>query len=149
MRPHIRPLDAQDTPAQPDSAATPLPFPLLRTSATPITPALDKGKGRQLDVPLLATTPPVTVKTEPGADGDDDGPGGKKKKKEQTYRHLIRHLPGKHAMKKDAHLMTLVQEPPKQRMVIQPFDSGVLMRAFNVKDGGLPGVRCYVPRVSH
>lgn len=140
VRPHIKPLDQQDTPPHPQSA-------------------LDKGKGRLLD--SLGTGagasgagaglggrqvsmgpvagPSAPIKTEPGADGDEDGLGGKKKKKEQSYRHLIRHLPGKHTMKKDNHLMTLINAPPKQRMPIVPFDAGVLARAFTVKDGGLPG----------
>ena len=93
-----------------------------------------------------------------GQDGDDED-GGKKKK--NSYKHLIKGIPGtlcfapllliqrthiswppgKHSMRKDEYLTTIMQVPPKQRMAITPFDQKTQREAFSVSLEGLKGVR--------
>lgn len=51
------------------------------------------------------------------------------------------YLVGKHSMKKDDYLMTIMQVPPKQRIAITPFDSRTQREAFSVSLDGLKGVR--------
>ncbi|KAJ3745247.1 hypothetical protein EV360DRAFT_57459 [Lentinula raphanica] len=96
----------------------------------------DKGKGKEI-------VPPQMVQT-PAADGqdadDDDGPGGKgEKKKKNSYKHLIKGVPGKHSMKKDDYLTNLMSAPPKQRVRISEFDSRTQRDAFTVSLEGLKG----------
>ncbi|KAJ3714222.1 hypothetical protein EV361DRAFT_909740 [Lentinula raphanica] len=96
----------------------------------------DKGKGKEV-------VPPQMVQT-PAADGqdadDDDGPGGKgEKKKKNSYKHLIKGVPGKHSMKKDDYLTNLMSAPPKQRVRISEFDSRTQRDAFTVSLEGLKG----------
>ncbi|TFY55827.1 hypothetical protein EVJ58_g7998 [Rhodofomes roseus] len=95
--------------------------------------AADKGKGREreMSVPLGAT---------PGAvlDGDEDDGEGKKKAK-NTYKQLIKGIPGKHSMKKDEYLTTIMQVPPKQKIAIVPFDQRTQRDAFSVNLDGLKG----------
>ncbi|KAI0259887.1 hypothetical protein BC834DRAFT_903697 [Gloeopeniophorella convolvens] len=104
---------------------------------TPAVPSLsDKGKGKERD----PGTPGVASAATPGAqnDGDDeDGKDGKKKK--NTYRHLIKGIPGKHSVKKDDFLTTMIQIPPKQHIPVVPFDSRTQTDAFTVSLEGLKG----------
>ena len=49
-------------------------------------------------------------------------------------------LTGKHSMKKDDYLVTIMQVPPKQRIPITPFDLKTQREAFTVSLDGLKGV---------
>ncbi|KZP25096.1 hypothetical protein FIBSPDRAFT_918524 [Athelia psychrophila] len=96
----------------------------------PATPgAIDKGKGKEKE---LATATP-----DDGQDGDDDEGGKGDKKKKNTYKHLIKETPGKHSMRKDDYLMTMMQVPPKQRISISQFDQKTQREAFSVSLEGL------------
>ncbi|KIM84099.1 hypothetical protein PILCRDRAFT_818401 [Piloderma croceum F 1598] len=88
----------------------------------------DKGKGKEKE---LATETP-----DDGQDADEED-GGKKKK--NSYKHLIKGVPGKHSMRKDEYLTTIMQVPPKQRMAITPFDQKTQREAFSVSLEGLKG----------
>ena len=50
-------------------------------------------------------------------------------------------ISGKHSMKKDDYLTTIMQVPPKQRIAITPFDQKTQREAFSVSLEGLKGVR--------
>ncbi|KAF9048638.1 hypothetical protein BJ165DRAFT_1040176 [Panaeolus papilionaceus] len=115
---------------------------------------VDKGKGRELPLGMgvggmqgAAGQPgggdADQHGKDDGADGDDDdGPGGKgDKKKKNSYKHLIKGIPGKHSLKKDDYLTGMIQQPPKQRMRISPFDAKTQEDAFTVSLEGLKGVR--------
>lgn len=47
---------------------------------------------------------------------------------------------GKHSLKKDDYLSTIMQIPPKQRIPITPFDLKTQREAFSVSLDGLKGV---------
>ncbi|KAF9223666.1 hypothetical protein BS17DRAFT_781018 [Gyrodon lividus] len=64
---------------------------------------------------------------------------GDEKKKKNSYRHLIKSLPGKHSIKKDDYLTTMMQVPPKQRIPIVEFDARTQREAFTVGAEGLKG----------
>ena len=51
--------------------------------------------------------------------------------------------PGKHSIKKDDFLTTIVQVPPKQHIPITPFDPRTQTEAFTVSLEGLKGVSFY------
>ncbi|KAI0293782.1 hypothetical protein BC826DRAFT_910387 [Russula brevipes] len=111
------------------------------TTQLPTTPAVppssDKGKGKERD----PGTPTIASAATPGTHHDpDDDEGRDGKKKKNTYRHLIKGVPGKHSIKKDDFLTTIVQVPPKQHMPIAPFDSRTQTEAFTVSLEGLKGV---------
>ncbi|ESK94679.1 hypothetical protein Moror_14315 [Moniliophthora roreri MCA 2997] len=92
--------------------------------------SFDKGKGKE-----VVSTPAADAN-----DADDDEGGGKgEKKKKNTYKHLIKGVPGKHSMKKDDFLTTTIQVPPKQRVKIAPFDLRTQQEAFTVSLEGLKG----------
>ncbi|TDL25825.1 hypothetical protein BD410DRAFT_609060 [Rickenella mellea] len=134
VRPNIRvPLDGEPlAKSTPGSVATPAPF----QAPTPGT--LDKGKGKEVlvEAPIAATTPGGPDAAD--ADGDDeDGKGDKKKK--NSYKQLIKSVPGKHSMKKDQYLQTIMQVPPKQKMNITKFDVRTQREAFSVSLEGLKG----------
>ncbi|KAJ4477212.1 hypothetical protein J3R30DRAFT_3703473 [Lentinula aciculospora] len=97
---------------------------------------LDKGKGKEVVHTSIAQTPAAD-----GQDGDDDdGPGGKgEKKKKNSYKQLIKGVPGKHSLKKDDYLTSLMLAPPKQRVRISEFDSRTQRDAFTVSLEGLKG----------
>jgi hypothetical protein len=61
--------------------------------------------------------------------------------KKNSYRFLIKSVPGKHSMKKDDYLTTMMQVPPKQRIPIVEFDERTQREAFTVSAEGLKGVR--------
>jgi len=94
----------------------------------------DKGKGKERASPAAQT---------PGGDGadadDEEGGTHGEKKKKNSYKHLIKGVPGKHSMKKDDYLMTMMQVPPKQRMPITQFDIKTQREAFTVSLDGLKG----------
>ncbi|KDR76282.1 hypothetical protein GALMADRAFT_34991, partial [Galerina marginata CBS 339.88] len=110
---------------------------------------VDKGKGRERDGGFGAGsgaggTPTAGGEADLGDGGDaedDDGPGGKgEKKKKNTYRHLIKGVPGKHSLKKDDYLTSMMLVPPKQRIRIHQFDLRTQEDAFTVSLEGLKGV---------
>ncbi|PPR00786.1 hypothetical protein CVT24_000751 [Panaeolus cyanescens] len=126
---------------------------------SPAAGMLDKGKGREVPLGMgmgmgmggmPGTAPPAgtggdvdQLGKDDGGDGDDDdGPGGKgEKKKKNSYKHLIKGIPGKHSLKKDDYLTTMMLVPPKQRVRITHFDAKTQQEAFNVTLEGLKGVR--------
>jgi len=94
----------------------------------------DKGKGKEIE------GTPGSSGVADGGDGDDDETTGKgEKKTKNAYKHLIKGVPGKHSMKKDDYLTTIMQVPPKQRATITPFDSKTQREAFTVSLEGLKG----------
>ncbi|KAH9995788.1 hypothetical protein BJV77DRAFT_1059622 [Russula vinacea] len=94
------------------------------------------GKGKERD----PGTPTVASAATPGTHHDpDDDEGRDGKKKKNTYRHLIRGIPGKHSIKKDDFLTTIVQVPPKQHIPIASFDPRTQNEAFTVSLEGLKG----------
>ncbi|KAK7463585.1 hypothetical protein VKT23_006931 [Stygiomarasmius scandens] len=111
--------------------------------ASPTTPgpgAVDKGKGREIPVP--GSTPAAHAQTPAadGQDGDDEEGGGKgEKKKKNSYKHLIKGVPGKHSMRKDDYFASLLAMEPKPRNDIRIFTSGVLRDAFQVSLEGIKG----------
>lgn len=110
------------------------------TAHLPTTPAAapssDKGKGKERD----PGTPTIASAATPGTHHDpDDDEGRDGKKKKNTYRHLIKGVPGKHSIKKDDFLTTIIQVPPKQHIPITPFDSRTQSEAFAVSLEGLKG----------
>ncbi|KAJ7274352.1 hypothetical protein B0H12DRAFT_1319342 [Mycena haematopus] len=96
----------------------------------------DSGKGKARE-----TSPGPQTPGGGEADGDDDDAAQAKgeKKKKNNYRHLIKGVPGKHSMKKDDYLATIMQVPPKQRLQIAPFDLRTQREAFSVSLDGLKG----------
>ncbi|KAJ7773331.1 hypothetical protein B0H16DRAFT_1660409 [Mycena metata] len=90
-----------------------------------------KGKGRESPAP----------QTPGDHDPDDDDAAQAKgeKKKKNSYKHLIKNIPGKHSMKKDDYLAGIMQVPPKQRIPIAPFDLKTQREAFSVSLEGLKG----------
>ncbi|KAL4251347.1 Mediator of RNA polymerase II transcription subunit 19 [Abortiporus biennis] len=105
----------------------------------PTTGPADKGKGKEVP-PKDVSTPSAVPIVGGGHDGEDEEGGGKGEKKwRNNYKHLIKGIPGKHSMKKDDYLMTLMQVPPKQRNNIIPFDLRTQREAFSVNPDGLKG----------
>ncbi|KAI0270318.1 hypothetical protein BGY98DRAFT_894689, partial [Russula aff. rugulosa BPL654] len=102
-----------------------------------VAPSADKGKGKERD----PGTPTIASAATPGTHDPDDDEGRDGKKKKNTYRHLIRGIPGKHSIKKDDFLTNIAQVPPKQHIPIAPFDSRTQTEAFAVSLEGLKGVR--------
>jgi hypothetical protein len=80
--------------------------------------------------PSHASIPPLTPAALP--DSND-------KMKKNSYRFLIKSVPGKHSMKKDDYLTTMMQVPPKQRIPIVEFDERTQREAFTVSAEGLKG----------
>ncbi|KAH9959659.1 hypothetical protein BC827DRAFT_1134343 [Russula dissimulans] len=114
----------------------------------PVAPSSDKRKGKERDPGSPAIASAATPATHHDPD-DEEGRDGKKKK--NTYRHLIKGVPGKHSIKKDDFLSTIVQVPPKQHIPIVPFDHRTQTEAFAVSLEGLKGVRRYpsCPRIDN
>ncbi|KAI0364324.1 hypothetical protein BV20DRAFT_956443 [Pilatotrama ljubarskyi] len=102
--------------------------------------ATEKGKGKEKEIPPrdVAASSPAAHTPGAGHDGDEEE-GGKGEKKFKNYRHLIKGIPGKHSMKKDDYLTTLMQIPPKQKIPITPFDLRTQRDAFSVSLEGLKG----------
>lgn len=102
----------------------------------------DKGKGKEVDPEMGGAGASMGSEGVPGAgDGEDeDGARGKGEKKlKNTYKHLIKGLPGKHSLKSDDYLSTIMQIPPKQRIRISHFDEYTQQDAFAVTPEGLKG----------
>lgn len=137
----------------PGAAPTPGPHQALTPGG------LDKGKGKEVPVtPSAALTPGGGD----GGDGDGDDEDGKgDKKKKNSYKHLIKGIPGKlsryllyafpesssagkHSMKKDDYLQMMMQVPPKQTLSIAKFDLRTQRDAFSVSLEGLKGVRANI-----
>ncbi|KAG7451201.1 uncharacterized protein BT62DRAFT_926853 [Guyanagaster necrorhizus] len=131
---YVRPFISSD-----DQGANAPPTPSISHPLTPGGP-LDKGKGKEVTVNTPLALAPQTPAADP-QDGDDDDPGGKgeKKKKNNTYKHLIKGTPGKHSMKKDDYLTSLILGPGKERIKITPFDLKTQREAFSVSAEGLKG----------
>jgi hypothetical protein len=56
---------------------------------------VDKGKGKEKEVPLLDVASPAPQTPGAGADGDDEEGNGKGEKKWKTnYRHMVKGIPG-------------------------------------------------------
>ena len=138
--------------------------------STPGTSAMQgtfgKGKGKEVvhrNAVTMGNTPADMDLGDGGDADDDDITGGKgEKKKKNTYKHLIKGIPGvlivpfvlifavsnaflsltgKHSLKKDDSLTKVMLEPPKQRMRIALFDLRTQEEAFTVSLEGLKGVR--------
>ncbi|KAH9939519.1 hypothetical protein B0H21DRAFT_36849 [Amylocystis lapponica] len=119
-----------------DKYVRPYVTPVVAGAPQPVGGATDKGKGKEVlarDVPASSSAPSQGT----GNDADDED--GKEKKGKNTYRHLIKGIPGKHSMKKDEYLLTMMQVPPKQRIAIVPFDLRTQREAFAVGLDGLKG----------
>jgi len=114
------------------------------TPGASITPGtLDKGKGKEVihgNAVTMGNTP-ADMDPGDGGDGDDDDTAGGKgeKKKKNSYKHLIKGIPGKHSLKKDDSLTKVMLVPPKQRMRIMQFDPRTQEDAFSVSLEGLKG----------
>ncbi|KAI9059814.1 hypothetical protein FKP32DRAFT_1579151 [Trametes sanguinea] len=123
-----------------DRYVRPYAPPVSSTPQATTSSATDRGKGKEKEIPLRDAPASSPAAHTPGAgqDGDDDE-GGRGEKKYKNYRHLIKGLPGKHSMKKDDYLTTLMQVPPKQRIAIAPFDLRTQREAFSVSLEGLKG----------
>ncbi|KAI0077309.1 hypothetical protein K474DRAFT_1674977 [Panus rudis PR-1116 ss-1] len=93
-----------------------------------------------------------TAEGKTGVGGAGAGAGGAEKKWKSNYKHLIKGIPdvngdsyalalriGKHSMKKDDYLMTMMQVPPKQVNRIVPFDLRTQRESFAVSLEGLKG----------
>ncbi|KAH9933639.1 uncharacterized protein BXZ73DRAFT_46172 [Epithele typhae] len=111
----------------------------VRPYAPPVSQlsAADKGKAKEIPLREAASSPAAGTPAA-GGDGDDDD-GGKGEKKMKNYKHLIKSVPGKHSMKKDDYLATLMAIPPKQKMEIKPFSQKTTREAFAVSLEGLKG----------
>ncbi|TEB34805.1 hypothetical protein FA13DRAFT_1753727 [Coprinellus micaceus] len=100
----------------------------------------DKGKGRDFDMGSSETGGNVGSEVVPGTgDGEEEDAAGVKgeKKMKNNYKHLIKGLPGKHSLKKDDFLATIMLVPPKQRTRIRPFDQNTQHDAFHCTPEGL------------
>lgn len=84
-----------------------------------------------------SAAPPSAIS--PNANPHDHPPENDEKKKKNSYRHLIKNIPGKHSVKKDDYLTTTMQAPPKQRIAIVEFDARTQREAFTVSPEGLKG----------
>ncbi|CAK5268501.1 unnamed protein product [Mycena citricolor] len=108
----------------------------VRGAAEDFADAPDKGKGKARE--LNGSPVPQT----PGDQEPDDEDGGLakgEKKKKNSYKHLIKGVPGRHSMKKDDYLTTIMQMPPKQHVKIVKFDERTQQEAFQVSPEGLKG----------
>ncbi|KAG6909059.1 hypothetical protein DXG01_002212 [Tephrocybe rancida] len=128
-------LPAYDKYVRPFAAPTETGLDQLGTA--PVTPGanglVDKGKAKEVE------GGPVTPVAQDGGDGDDEDGGKGDKKQRNNYKHLIKGIPGKHSLKKDDYLTTMMLVPPKQRIQIAPFDSRTQRDAFTVSLEGLKG----------
>ena len=89
VRPYVHPAGAPEQANQPPSATAPSQSP---TSAT-----FDKGKGREVPLPVPGTPNiPQTPAGIDGGDGDDNDEEGDRgdKKLKNSYRHLVKGIPG-------------------------------------------------------
>ncbi|KAF6759958.1 hypothetical protein DFP72DRAFT_805918 [Ephemerocybe angulata] len=99
----------------------------------------DKGKGKEVEMDGGDGGHTGSEVLPRAGDGEEEeGPGVKgEKKMKNSYKHLIKGLPGKHPMKKDDYLTNIMLVPPKQRMRINYFDAHTQEEAFAVSPEGL------------
>ena len=131
----------------------------------------DKGKGKEKEAMIIDGQAGMGVPQTGGqgvAGSADDGTDKGEKKKKNSYKHLIKGIPGtfygyrqdatykinfwsgKHSMKKDDYLATMMLIPPKQRIEMVPFDARTQRDAFSVSLEGLKGVcSCIIVIVFH
>ncbi|KAI8969872.1 hypothetical protein BD414DRAFT_427806 [Trametes punicea] len=123
-----------------DKYVRPFASPVGSSSQATTSSAKEKGKGKEKEIPPRDVAPSSPAAHTPGAghEGEEEE-GGKGEKKYKYYRHLIKGIPGKHSMKKDDYLTTLMQAPPKQKIAITPFDLRTQREAFSVSLEGLKG----------
>ncbi|KAI5998870.1 hypothetical protein EDD15DRAFT_215219 [Pisolithus albus] len=100
--------------------------------------AYNKHVRPRTPVPLHLSAPPPSA-TSPNVIPHDHPPENDEKRKKNTYRHLIKNIPGKHSMKKDDYLTTTMGAQPKQRIPIVEFDARTQREAFSVSPEGLKG----------
>ncbi|PIL32203.1 hypothetical protein GSI_05448 [Ganoderma sinense ZZ0214-1] len=100
--------------------------------------ATDKGKGKEIVARDAPASSPAAPTPAAANDGDDED-GAKGEKKFKNYKHLIKSVPGKHSMKKDDFLQTLMMVPPKQKMQIEEFSVATQQQAFAMSMEGLKG----------
>ncbi|EJD07113.1 uncharacterized protein FOMMEDRAFT_138779 [Fomitiporia mediterranea MF3/22] len=141
VRPYAHPASSSGSQSSSTNPISPVKLVgFVNNASTP--GALDKGKGREVPLPAVASTPMGAatpgVDGGDGDDGEEDGAKGDKKQK-NSYRHLIKGIPGKHSTKKDDYLQTMMLVPPKQRMDISKFDTRTQRDAFAVNLDGLKG----------
>ncbi|KAH6909111.1 hypothetical protein BKA70DRAFT_225380 [Coprinopsis sp. MPI-PUGE-AT-0042] len=105
-------------------------------AGVPGTPG-DKGKGKEVDGGMETPGQDAGMGGGDGEGDDEDGKGEKRRK--NSYKHLIKGLPGKHSLRKDDYLTTIMLVPPKQRSRIAPFDVHTQEDAFTVSPEGLKG----------
>jgi hypothetical protein len=92
VRPFTLPGDDPALQQQPNDPQTPAPGPSV-LAPSPATGSVDKGKGRERD--SAVATPAEADFADAGDADDDDAPGAKgEKKKKNTYKHLIKGIPG-------------------------------------------------------
>ncbi|KAJ3476135.1 hypothetical protein NLI96_g11374 [Meripilus lineatus] len=139
------------------------PFASQNPPQIPSLPTIDKGKGKEKDIPQRDISAPAASTPLPHNDQDeDDQPPKGERKWKNNYKHMIKGIPGsslaffnppflpfhldlpgsfagKHSMKKDDFLVTIMQVPPKQRNNITPFDLRTQRDAFSVSLEGLKG----------
>jgi hypothetical protein len=217
VRPHTHPSSPDHDPTKTEpqstfnaSASTPAPAQTPRTpgpgpaagfsfgnvanAPTPTSGGVDKGKGKEVVTPgsgMNAPTPgTAAAAVDDGDDGEEDAGTGKgEKKQKNSYRSLIKGIPGtsvsyffgfffspfisglisslsstscffslfyrpcgwywmlasisttgKHSMRKDDYLQTMMLVPPKQKITIQKFDTRTQREAFSVSLEGLKAV---------
>ncbi|KAF9243504.1 hypothetical protein BU15DRAFT_86450 [Melanogaster broomeanus] len=94
---------------------------------------------KNVRIPLSQSFAPASSSIAPSNPPHHPSPDVDEKKKKNSYRHLIKSLPGKHSMKKDDYFTTVMQVPPKQRIPIVEFDARTQREAFTVSAEGLKG----------
>ncbi|KAI5117368.1 hypothetical protein M0805_004358 [Coniferiporia weirii] len=140
VRPHAYPVGSGAHYSNQTPASTGVLTPGPHHSA-PTPGAVDKGKGRETSAITPHTPGAPTPTGADGGDGDDgDEEGGKgDKKQKNSYRHLIKGIPGKHSTKKDDYLQNIMLVPPKQKISIHKLDPRTQREAFSVSLEGLKG----------
>lgn len=98
---------------------------------------LHTAYNKHVRIPL---DPSLALPSSPAQSNLPHTPDLDEKKKKNSYRHLIKSLPGKHSTKKDDYLTTIMQAPPKQHIPIVQFDVKTQKEAFTVSAEGLKGV---------
>ncbi|KZS92596.1 hypothetical protein SISNIDRAFT_455827 [Sistotremastrum niveocremeum HHB9708] len=113
--------------------------PVNQTSAETRQSPSAKGKGKELSRDRVSQRQGKSPENRMDLDEDGESGSKKKKSKEGSYKHLIKGIVGKHSLKKDDYLTTLIQVPPKQKIDIQEFDANTQTQAFFVSLDGLKG----------
>lgn len=78
-----------------DKYVRPYSLPVDATQLAAAQPgAVDKGKGKEKEIPVFNTASPAAETPGAGGDGDDEDGQGKAKKWKNNYKHLIKGIPG-------------------------------------------------------